>query len=53
MDPMDSNTEERIGLAPEMRSLDEDLDQLILNPTMDPGEDRRGADGSRRRVKQC
>ena len=53
MDPMDSNTEERIGLAPEMRSLDEDLDQLILNPTMDPGEDRRGADGSRRGSKSA
>ena len=44
---MESNTEEKIGLPPEMRSLDEDLDQLIFNPTTDPSADRRAADGSR------
>ena len=34
MDPMESSSEEKIGLAPEMRSLDEDLDQLIFNPVV-------------------
>ena len=36
MDPMESSSEEKIGLAPEMRSLDEDLDQLIFNPVVKP-----------------
>ena len=31
MDSLDSKTEEKIGLPPEMRSLDEDLDELIFN----------------------
>ena len=44
---MESNTEEKIGLPPEMRSLDEDLDQLILTSTTDPSADRRGTGGSR------
>ena len=52
MDSMESNTEEKIGLSPEMRSLDEDLDQLILNPTV-PSADRRGSDGSRGESKSA
>ena len=31
MDSLESKTEEKIGLPPEMRSLDEDLDELIFN----------------------
>ena len=52
MDSMDSKTEERIGLPPEMRSLDEDLDQLILNPTV-PSADTRRTGGSRRDLKSA